>query len=96
MNLKELSNLNASVAVMISLPDLREFFCELVSEAAASQEQSKDNEIMLSADEVCKALSISANSLWRWGKSGYLRGSKVGRKVYYRKSDIDTLLKGRV
>lgn len=96
MNLKELSNLNASVAVMVSLPDLREFFSELVSEAAASQEQSNDNEVMLSADEVCKALSISANSLWRWGKSGYLRGSKVGRKVYYRKSDVDTLLKGRV
>ena len=96
MNLKELSNLNASVAVMVSLSDLREFFSELVSEAAASQEQSNDNEVMLSADEVCKALSISANSLWRWGKSGYLRGSKVGRKVYYRKSDVDTLLKGRV
>lgn len=96
MNLKELSNLNASVAVMVSLPDLREFFSELISETAASQEQSKDDDKLLSADEVCEALSISANSLWRWGKSGYLKGSKVGRKVYYRKSDIDTLLKGRV
>lgn len=89
MNLNELSNLNASVAVMISLADLREFVGEMVAEAAAKPQQTE--ETMLSADEVCEVFGISANSLWRWGKSGYLKGQKVGRKVFYRKSDIDAL-----
>lgn len=89
MNIKELSNLNASVAVMVSLADLKEFVAEMVAEAAAKPQQTE--ETMLSADEVCKVFGISANSLWRWGKSGYLKGQKVGRKVFYRKSDIDAL-----
>ncbi len=89
MNIKELSNLNASVAVMVSLADLKEFVAEMVAEAAVKPQQTE--ETMLSADEVCKVFGISANSLWRWGKSGYLKGQKVGRKVFYRKSDIDAL-----
>lgn len=89
MNLKELSNLNASVAVMVSLADLKEFVAEMVAEAAEKPQQTE--ETMLSADDVCEILGISANSLWRWGKSGYLRGQKVGRRVFYRKSDVDVL-----
>ena len=89
MNIKELSNLNASVAVMVSLADLKEFVSEMITEAAAKAQQTEEK--MLSADEVCKVLGISSNSLWRWGKSGYLKGQKVGRKVLYRKSDIDAL-----
>lgn len=89
MNIKELSNLNASVAVMVSLADLKEFVSEMITEAAARPQQTEEK--MLSADEVCKVLGISSNSLWRWGKSGYLKGQKVGRKVLYRKSDIDAL-----
>jgi len=89
MNIKELSNLNASVAVMVSLADLKEFVSEMISEAAAQSQQIE--ETMLSADQVCEVLGISSNSLWRWGKSGYLKGRKVGRKVFYRKSDVDAL-----
>lgn len=89
MNLSELSNLSANVSVCVTLADLREFVGELLAEAAAKPQEVE--ETMLSADEVCKVLGISSNSLWRWGKSGYLKGKKVGRKVFYRKSDIDAL-----
>lgn len=89
MNINELSNLNASVAVMVSLADLKEFVAEMVAEAAARPQEAE--ETMLSADQVCEILGISANSLWRWGRTGYLKGQKVGRRVFYRKSDIDAL-----
>lgn len=89
MRISELSNLNANVSVCVTLADLKEFVSEMMVEAAAKPQQSE--EIMLSADQVCEVLGISANSLWRWGKSGYLRGKKVGRKVFYRKSDVDSL-----
>ena len=90
MNISELSNLNANVSVCVTLADLKEFVSEMIAEAAAKKPQQTE-ETMLSADEVCKVLGISSNSLWRWGKSGYLKGQKVGRKVFYRKSDIDAL-----
>lgn len=89
MRISELSNLNANVSVCVTLADLKEFVSEMMVEAVVKPQQSE--EIMLSADEVCKVLGISSNSLWRWGKSGYLKGQKVGRKVLYRKSDIDAL-----
>jgi excisionase family DNA binding protein len=89
MRISELSNLNANVSVCVTLADLKEFVSEMMVEAAARPQQTE--ETMLSVDQVCEVLGISANSLWRWGKSGYLKGQKVGRKVLYRKSDIDAL-----
>ena len=89
MNLSELFNLNANVSVCVTLADLREFVGELLAEAAARPQEAE--ETMLSADQVCEILGISANSLWRWGRTGYLKGQKVGRRVFYRKSDVDAL-----
>lgn len=92
MNISELSNLNASVAVMVSLADLREFVCELMAEAAAKPVEAEER--FLTADEVCNILHVSSNTLWRWGKSGYLVPNKVGRTPMYRQSDIDILRGG--
>ncbi len=89
MNISELSNLTANVSVCVTLADLREFVGELLAEAAARPQEAE--ETMLSADQVCEILGISANSLWRWGRTGYLKGQKVGRRVFYRKSDVDAL-----
>ena len=89
MKISELANLSANISVCVTLADLKEFVAEMVAEAAAKPQEVE--ETMLSTDEVCKVLGISANSLWRWGKSGYLKGQKVGRKVFYRKSDVDAL-----
>ena len=80
MNIKQLLNSGANVSVCVTLADLKEFVAEMVAEAAAKPQQAE--ETMLSTDEVCKVLGISSNSLWRWGKSGYLKGQKVGRKVF--------------
>ena len=93
MKISELANLSANVSVCITLSDLKEFVSEMVAEVAAKPQQTEER--LLSADEVCKALGISANSLWRWGKTGYLRGSKVGRKTFYHKADVDALLRGK-
>lgn len=92
MNISELSNLNASVAVMVSLADLREFVCELMAEAAAKPVEAEER--FLTTDEVCNILHVSSNTLWRWGKSGYLVPNKVGRTPMYRQSDIDILRGG--
>ena len=94
MNIEQLIK-TGNVTLAVSAADLKEFGLALIAEAAASKDQDQSEETMMPADEVCKVLGISANSLWRWGRTGYLRGSKVGRKVIYRKSDVDALLKGK-
>ena len=95
MNIQEMIKSGSNAMFVVSGGDLKEFALELIAEAATSKEQANCEDVLMSADEVCKTLGISPNSLWRWGKSGYLRGSKVGRKVFYRKSDVDSLLKGK-
>ena len=90
MHLRELSNLNASVAVMVSLPDLREFFAELVAETEAAK--PVEEEKYLTTDEVSKLLNVSQNTLWRWNRDKYLCHTKIGRTPFYLKSDVDSLL----
>ena len=94
MNIEQLLK-NGNVTLAISAADLKEFGLALIAEAAASMQQGESEERMLSSEETAKLLGISENSLWRWGKSGYIVGQKVGRKVYYRKSVVDALLKGK-
>lgn len=89
MNIQKMIESGSNALFVVSGGDLKEFALAIIAEAAAKPQQTE--ETMLSADEVCKVLGISANSLWRWGKSGYLRGQKVGRRVFYRKSDVDAL-----
>jgi len=95
MNIREMIKNGSDALFVVSGADLREFFSELVAEAAEVQKQQVKDDILMSASEVCEALEISANSLWRWGKTGYLRGSKVGRKTFYHKADVDALLRGK-
>ena len=92
MNINELSNLSANVSVCVTLADLREFVSELVAEAAAKPHQEEEK--FLSVDEVCEILHVSSNTLWRWGKTGYLKSVKVGRTPMYKQSDIDNLRQG--
>ena len=33
------------------------------------------------------------STLWRWEKQGYLNPVKIGVKVFYRRSDIDRIIK---
>ena len=89
MNISELSNLNANVSVCVTLADLKEFVSEMIVEAAAKPAEAEEK--YLSVDEVCEILHVSSNTLWRWGKSGYLVPVKVGRTPQYRLSDIENL-----
>jgi len=33
------------------------------------------------------------STLWRWEKAGYIKPVKIGVKVFYRRSDIDAIIK---
>lgn len=46
----------------------------------------------LTGSEVCKLLKISSRTLQNYRDLGKIGFSKNGRKIYYKSSDIDTLL----
>ena len=85
-----------NVILAVSAADLKEFGLELIAMAKDSNKHEDDNDL-LSADECSEILNVSKNTLWRWSRTGYyLQPVKMGRKVYFRKSDIDALMKGRM
>ena len=81
------------MSVCVSLADLREFVSEMIAEAAEKPQEAEER--YLTTDEVCQLLNVSSNTLWRWGKSGYLVPVKVGRTPQYKLSDIENLRKGK-
>jgi len=90
MKLSELSNLDANVCVSITLSDLREFLISVMAEVQGAKPAKE--KLYLSTDEVAKELQVTKPTLWRWNKNCYLQPVKIGRKLLYRKSDVDALL----
>ena len=96
MNIKELMENceNAPVSVVVSIADLKEFARELIAEARELGKAEKQPEEYLTPQEVADLLGVTTNTLWRWNKSGYLTHVKLGRKPYYKKSDIVKIKEG--
>lgn len=84
-----------NVQIVCSLADLRQLFSEWREEQKEKeiQEQQK-KEDYLTVSEVCKLLGVTKPTLWRWAKMNYLVPVKIGKKNYYKKSDLDALRKG--
>lgn len=93
MNIQNLINSGANVAVTISLLDLREWALELMNESKQEKEEAVSNNY-LSVGEVIDKLRVNASTLWRWDKTGYLKKIKVGGNVRYRESDVIKLMEG--
>lgn len=92
MSVLDLMKSGSNVQVVCSLQDLKEVFNQWQDERDAKQPEPKEDS-MLSADEAASLLNVTSVTLWRWGKMGYLKPVKAGRKVFYWKSAINNLLK---
>lgn len=92
MNIQKMIESGSNALFVVSGGDLKEFALALIAETAAIRVEAEEK--YLTTDEVCDILHVSSNTLWRWGKSGYLVPNKVGRTPMYRQSDIDILRGG--
>lgn len=95
MEIKDLlaSNENANISVTVSVADLKEFAMFLIDEVQAAKAKEQKPEVYLTPKEVAEQLGVSTNTLWRWNNAKYLCHVKVGRKPFYRLSDIENLKK---
>ena len=52
------------------------------------KDSEKHNSDIISRKEVCEILQVSLPTLHNWNKSGILKNSRIGRRVYYLKSEV--------
>ena len=75
---------------------LGEWFVEIMKNFQENLEKSKPiEEKYLTADETAEMLGVDKSTLWRWNKCGYLSNVKIGSKVRYRLTDVESLMKRR-
>ena len=55
-------------------------------------EQPQSDDSFVFQEEAAKLLKVSLRTLIRWDKSGYLPKRHVGRRVAYRREDINRLV----
>jgi len=84
--------------VNISLDDMTYIMREIVaSELQKAKEfisptPIDDSDKILTREEVCKLLKVSLTTLFNWNNDKTLVNYKVGRRVYYMKTDVLALL----
>lgn len=95
MDIKSILEAGANVTLSVTPADLREFFLAIAKEImdnAPTVKEEPQQEVYLSNDEVAAKLGVSKNTLWRWNRDGYLKPFKVGKKLFYKSSDVESLM----
>lgn len=87
MKISEIVNQNVPLQVVVNVADLKELFLDWKEESELNRK--KETETLLTPDEVANKYRISKVTLWRWAKDGLLKPVKMGRKSFYRQSDIE-------
>lgn len=88
MNIKEIMQQGA-VQVVVSAADLKEAFMAWTNENTTTTKE----DIMLTSYEVAQKFGVTKSTLWRWQQSGYLVPIKVGRKSFYKSSEVEQLVR---
>ncbi len=63
-----------------------------VKELISLTPKEDDSDKILTREEVCKLLKVSLTTLFNWNNDKTLVNYKVGRRVYYMKTDVLALL----
>lgn len=97
LNLIESGQTN--LIIQVRGEDLLKFTEDVMERAAENErkriENEREREILIPKEKVMSMLDVCSTTLWNWEKDSYLVPVKAGRKVMYRKADIDELLKVR-
>ena len=101
MDLMAIAKAYPNMAVTIRLADLLEANEELARRVRAEAEREiarrvnvyEDTLIARGEARVRLLGGVDPSTLWRWEKKGYLRPVRIGVKVFYRRSDIEAIIK---
>ena len=89
---------NIRMSVTIDGEDLMDFvkaaFVKLEEESRQRREQL-DQDANMTREEVKDLLGVCDTTLWMWAKRKVLVPHKVGRRCFYKKSDVMAMFNGR-
>ena len=93
MNINDILKSGANVQLVVNALDLKEMFLQW------SEEHNRNSVLVpkekyLTAQEAAEKLGVDVSTLWRWDKTDFLKKIKVGKKIFYRESDILKLMEG--
>lgn len=83
------------LALNVQIEDLVEYSEHIINQAIerllpSMVKESQEN--LLSKAEVLEKFAICPATLWNWQKKKYLEAVKIGRKIYYRQTDVEGLI----
>lgn len=85
------------IIYQVSRDDLMELITQVVKDAVkdlqgndAKTADDGGNDLM-TREQVCEYLNVTAATLHNWNKRGYLESIHVGRLVRYRREDVEAL-----
>lgn len=80
--------------VITTKEELEQIIKAAVSEAISliTAPQVKPSDELLTRFQVCEILSLSLSTLNNLTKAGKIKGSRIGRRVLYKRSDVDAAL----
>lgn len=99
MSIAELAREYPGVSITIAAADLIAFGEKLVADtmaaargAEAARIKAAEAEDLITAAQAQELFGVSAATLWRWRKRGYLEGVPVGGRIKYHKADCRRIL----
>ncbi|MFG6685112.1 helix-turn-helix domain-containing protein [Mariniflexile sp. HNIBRBA6329] len=72
------------------IPEILKGFQDILNK---QNNTSKDDEVLLTREDVAEMLSISLVTLWKYTKDDIIPAYRIGTKVRYKKSEILLALK---
>ena len=75
------------ILISISPAELQEMITDAVN-LAMSKHNDKSKDILIDQAAVEKRYTISKPTVIAWGKKGKLKPIKMGRRVYYKESEL--------
>ena len=83
---------NNNLQVVVSLSDLKELWHSWLDEYQNQQDttpsKTVDDGELMTPTQFAHKNHVSKTTIWRWVKSGVLKQTIIGSKVYYRQSDL--------
>ena len=84
--MKEMISNGGCTLLVVTKEMLDEFARNIISEALAKARPKE--EPVYSPKEFAARHKVDVSTLWRWVQNGTLKKTMVGRKVYYKDSDL--------
>ena len=86
---------NSLILEQVSKSELKDLIVQAVSEQFSKSHQASPPArefTILTRQETAKTLGITLSTLHEWTKSGVIQGTRIGTRVRYRQSDVETAL----